>query len=886
MRNICRPFTIYSDFLPPAKDSRTWEYLSFGYFDGVDVGDNLFQSGSWDMEKMWHYTEGQKQQLNGTYTEQTVFGFRTEMEEERYDEQFWNREILEEYPFLFLVLLQDAHRGSALTDLWRNRRDLEGELNVGGLKAISYLTLDSSDLLLVLACKEYSVGAALIDSFHVGDGKSALSANGWELCYSYSIPSVRKNFLNKNNRIEQMQGVLDSVFIHVIEKEPGSIENIYQAIVKEWPNGTEKKAVLGCNDDLIILRKVPWKIFLRFYRDKDGILNHSNPVYHDNIIGVTTILGEIEKPRMLRNALDTGNAETLSGILRKKCKEMSLEKNSGNGLAVRKELLSILNSLEKYERTPFHDYIFLSALKPIKMLMDMVIVADKKRDGNKYYYFYSFLTSFNLYAQNSVRSDRQFTEVPDFNIRIYDTPAKLNALYNAIIYELKNILNEYSMETEGRHDYEFLTCPGVVSNMQVREVYPNSIKNKRLFLVDIPEKQVFSPKLMLTMLSHEISHFVGSGIRLRDYRCECVLEVLATVLTRYLYDKMDKFVNDRDHLEYITGEEYWLTLRNEVAMQMKEFIKWESKDEFIQERFEKPSDQNKAQWKERLEQYAYHSNMLKLLLEDYMSMICQEQRFWEYPLKREFLYQVKCGKSVEDAQQREKALEKELRDWTWKLNCYTEWNPAELSVKSIIDRVMYLFKECFADLGAVLLLNLSVKDYLDAILFSAQDQGMTIIDLIRRKNVIVRGALLCYSMIYVDEDGYAMWTENELKELAAGNGELGDLAAALWNVMNMYKNNTGVGNGFFGKDWNFLYNRLALEKLPLYLKECRKSYEQTYREKNMTLKQQGLLNIFNTFSKESVEQVIADIQEYIDAYRNRLIEELERYKLEGAEEGM
>ena len=43
MRNIGRPFTLYSDFLPPGKESREWQYLAFGYFDGVNVGDNLFE---------------------------------------------------------------------------------------------------------------------------------------------------------------------------------------------------------------------------------------------------------------------------------------------------------------------------------------------------------------------------------------------------------------------------------------------------------------------------------------------------------------------------------------------------------------------------------------------------------------------------------------------------------------------------------------------------------------------------------------------------------------------------------------------------------------------------------------------------------------------------
>ena len=60
MRNIGRPFTLYSDFLPSGKESRKWQYLAFGYFDGVNVGDNLFEDGEWNLEKMWQHSEKEK----------------------------------------------------------------------------------------------------------------------------------------------------------------------------------------------------------------------------------------------------------------------------------------------------------------------------------------------------------------------------------------------------------------------------------------------------------------------------------------------------------------------------------------------------------------------------------------------------------------------------------------------------------------------------------------------------------------------------------------------------------------------------------------------------------------------------------------------------------
>ena len=696
MRNVCRPFTLYSDFLPPAKVSREWQYLAFGYFDGVNVGNNLFKDERWDFERMWEHSESEKTHLDGSYTEQTIFGFRTEEEGCEKDKQFWEDAEGEKYPFLFLILIQDKASSKNPAGFCQNRKQLEESLSVNkGVSAISYLTLDSSDLLLVLACEEYSLGAKLIDSFHTGDESSVLSENGWNLYYSYTISAVRKSFLNNEDKIARLKGILDSVYIHVIEKQPGSIKEVYDFIRDKWPGEaekkeTEKKAVLGCNDDLIIMKGVPWSVFLTFYQDRTGILNHSNTVYHKSIIGVTTILGEEEKERGKKESGEESDNEkiiTLSKSLRKECIKFKLDNGSSKGRAVRKELLSVLNSLEKYEKSPFHDYIFMSALKPMKMLVDMVKEADKKEDEDKYGYFYDFLTSFNMYAQNSMRSDRQFTEVPDFNIRIYETPAKMNAFYNAVIYNLKSLLSEMGTDEKEMHEYEFLTCPGVANDMQVREIYPELMEDKRLFLVDMPEKQVYSPWLMFIMIAHEMSHFVGREIRQRDYRYHCMVKMVSDIVIRYLYEELSEYIDD---------------------------------------------EEPKGRLEKRLQEF------------------CE----------------------------------------------FSEWNPLDWGIYAVIDKLVYLLKECFADLGAVMLLDLSVEEYLESILLSAYDQGIDIEMLSEQTEGIIRGALVCLCMISDEEGCLQKWTVDEVFDITKREGNISVLANSLWKVMCIYseKYEKGLGN--------------------------------------------------------------------------------------------
>lgn len=78
---------------------------------------------------MWLYLESEKLHLDGSYTEQTIFGFRTEEDSCEEDMQFWKNIESDKYPFLFLILIQDEVNGGNLNGLCYNRRRLETGLS-------------------------------------------------------------------------------------------------------------------------------------------------------------------------------------------------------------------------------------------------------------------------------------------------------------------------------------------------------------------------------------------------------------------------------------------------------------------------------------------------------------------------------------------------------------------------------------------------------------------------------------------------------------------------------------------------------------------------------------------------------------------------------------
>lgn len=566
MHNVCRPFVLYNDFLPPGREIHSeWDYFAFGYYDGISVGDNLFTEGDCSLELLWQYEKEKLKRLEGKYSERIVFGFRSEEKESEdvsvKDEEFWRlaKEKGTEYPFIFVTLLQMKTDIEKLN--LKNRQKLEKMLTNPSRIAISYLTLDNSDIILVLLCKCYEDGTHLLDCFHRQEAQSPLTECGLALTYSFTIAGIHRESLNTNLDAigEAQKSPVRQAYVYVIEKRPGCIDYIRDRIidmigVKKEENRVSKESILGCNDEVIVIKDVPWKSFLKLFQDSNGVLNNSCPHYQHNLIGVTTIIAQEQAEFFSRGKTegDFGGNENKIPLLSVKLRNLTGELNKKEIPYTRqfenlsRYLYQIINSLQKFERSQFPDYIFISAFLPLNLVMLMSRVVDEKTAERFFVSFYELIKGLNLYVQNATHSDRQFTQTVNFDVRIYSTPVKMIAFYNAFIYLLKTCLDTEKNVAE-KHEYEFLTCLGVADNMRVQELFKNISEKQRLFLVNIPENQAYNPKQMLIMLSHEVGHFVGNKVRDREGRYEHAISIMSKTIVVYFH----VFIK-----ENIEGEEY------------------------------------------------------------------------------------------------------------------------------------------------------------------------------------------------------------------------------------------------------------------------------------------------------------------------------------------
>lgn len=308
--NICRPFTLYNDFIPPvSEDHSDWRYISFGYYDGFGRGENLFGDGRYNPQRMWEYYLEQSEGLNGSYLSQIFYGLREEEPDEEIvtDKEFWDKDNIEkEYPFVFLSLIQvseNQNGGKEFRTGWGRRREFERVVNTGNeYKVIVYMSFDSSDMIMVVRSKSYISGAKLIDRLHDKEDKNILQTTfEWKLKYSFTVASFNKCAIDEKSFMNGKEKI-SKVVVYLIERYPGGIDD-YIEYIKKWGEmkGVEEEriqefiasrhVILGCNDEVFEISNTTWGELLELYREKNGILNSTNGEYQKCLNGITTIIG-------------------------------------------------------------------------------------------------------------------------------------------------------------------------------------------------------------------------------------------------------------------------------------------------------------------------------------------------------------------------------------------------------------------------------------------------------------------------------------------------------------------------------------------------------------------------------------------------------------------
>ena len=526
-------------------------------------------------------------------------------------------------------------------------------------------------------------------------------------------------------------------------------------------------------------------------------------------------------------------------------------------------LYQIINSLQKFEKTPFPDYVFLSAFLPMHLVMSLYSVERTPNIQRRFFdSFYEFIKSLNMYVQNATYTDRQFTQTLNFDIRIYSTPVKMNAFYNAFIHFLKKYLDRDNDEETEKREYEFLTCLGIADTIRVEELFKNVSDTKRMFIVNIPENQAYNPQYMLIMLSHEVGHFVGKKVRSRDVRKDAAKSILSKVIVNYFYEYLKKEL-ESEEFKYIQSNEYWEWLKKMFKDMLRNHVDNLPTNCSYTERFPNYSEENVERNIELHKKFNTYTHVMKADFVDACGLIFADdeskEKLFSYLLEKDHLYWIEKGKSYDFQNQRN--LKIKIDDAILSLIESSKWNKKDFCLDSIIDKMMYFFKECIADIIGIITLGISMDEYFRALLLNEQEQnGILGID----GSNFWRSLMVVYCLGLENKlwdfqqlEDYSNCTSEEEKKFKKG---INDQLMLFLNKKNEIKF-TDMEEGE-DQILHLFKNTEILAEFERYFLNCRDILLSWNTGDN------PMQEVYKVFKDDSVEKIVMEIQHYILEYRN------------------
>lgn len=880
-QDICRAVTFYNDYIPVSGEGSKVEFCAFGNVDGIQVGEALTrdESGQSVTELIWEAQKKFYRELEGNSSVQRIYIVRSD--EKKEEQEFWDGN---ELPFFFFCRIQCSGEKALLM---QDRSSLEENTLFGGsgIKIKTYLTYDNTDLFIVIRASEYVKGAEALNRLH--QNGNLISQNGHisVLKNSFTVMAVRNKWIRQMNDEQKQKwnrSKIDRVYIRLIEREGGDIRKIENMIPVE---SKIRRTVLGTDDQMIVLSDVGWGDFLALYDEDNGIFGKRSEGsdYNKNAAGVTSQIcvklnqEADEKNSTQDSAVEKTESDTELFKLQTERLKRKLKEIAGDCFDNVNELYIILNVMPKYSGEMFNDYVFFPLLKILDTLIalmarqkKLLCIIDKEP-------FYDFLAGFCFYTQNTMLTDRHTAQMLGFNVKIYDIPVKLNAFYNAYMYRITSILNMPEEKNEQQKieqiDYDFIVLPGMEDTVNVKELYKGVSDNLRLIKVEIPEYSFYNVRSMMIILAHETAHYVGRGLRSRDYRTEAVISSYAHVFIRY--------VEVHCCLKEMKAEKWKECEKRLINLLYRRLLQEIDGDFLIGRRYnEKQADPYwgyRAQGADDAE-----SDFRKKLCEkinaniDYFTelkpeihMVMREiiERdlttvFAPVLLEKDCLPKVSC--TIRQAAARYIATTKET---------------TVVASERVLDELMALYEESFADLMSILILKVGVEEYITGIVDCAERQNMNFELLIHSEAVLrIAAVLVCIlESGAIKQNGINMRDEwyrrlDECKEDKKWE-KITKQAMKLWySGGKVYENKSYDDNVYHA----LIYDEVILANAAKYLLRCMEQFEKNYNsvfeDKIMNIRM--LFQIFSEREENSGEKQIIEMLHFIDDYKSDMRKKL------------
>lgn len=406
-----------------------------------------------------------------------------------------------------------------------------------------------------------------------------------------------------------------------------------------------------------------------------------------------------------------------------------------------------------------------------------------------------FVRAWGILMDQTVRADGQFTQDTGVNSVFYDIPVSLLEFYIAFTKRCMHFLQ--MKEGTEKKEHGLFLMPNLCRRTKVEDVFGNPPPAKRLLYVDVPLDYLYRPRQILYQLCHEISHFCGEEPRSRKTRAQLFTMNCAQLVVQRLH------IEDIQTTKEMYRELYAVLDINRTAyMQETAQIVWKKVKELLLSR-------EKVQgW---VEQYLENKMMSGRIKED-----MRHELILNYDNNREHII---------------------------------------AGVKRDVEKVVYLYTECYADVSMIFMLEPRYTDYIQL-----YHQELNWIDMSEKSGAGKYTELVQrIALVLLAVPQRTIEREEQMDKLSNEDRKLFDDALRLANSIKQGECNP-----------QYFLPGSVMRQISQYLKYC---YEQL---NGMYSEQEELKEIRNTFLAvtEDFSDVIEEYRQTIERYESYIQESL------------
>lgn len=724
MRDI-RLLTLYKQHYLDAYDQcMNCKITCLGYYDGLDLtkveeqkSDKTFiKKEMASITELWYSTGKRVEQLLGGYSNQNIGLFRCieDEESEKHAVTFWNLE--KNLPFFSVAFLKlkkfnkYEEIGKKIEKIIQQEQDRK-ETCI----ALSYCTFDNSDLVILLKGNSISEIQNSLEKIDRVD----------EVVYLHSILGIEEEFLKYcfaqkkivdiwNGTICCINEAIHRAEFHLTTRlTEGSLSDIKTELDQcncEWMisgyQNMKYSYVAGHSNINLVIRDTDVRSLLVFFLP-GGFATHQNPVYEKGVYNIETSIFIKQEPlgpaggRTFQIDKEDEEKQTywcrkLIGKYRKYCNDKL--KNADEGLySYYQALIQTLIALDQYECFSMSRDVF-EMIYPSFCMFDRKIDSILNSIGNDSpvkmeqlkEMICNYLECVNSIVYHTIHTEQVFLMIPGYSGTSFSIPIKLNIFYLCYIYKVIDLLNDCGKL------HSCIVVPVMESRPETRIIGSDFENEEKLVHVRLSQRSLFHPRSLMIILAHEIAHYIGRGIRLRSDRMDCILKTMSYYITEGICPE-----NDFQISIDVSSSKYYVTMKNIIKQQMQGrlinyFIR-KIGELNIEEYYTKDIYKPLMQWLvDVFDEECGDDPVIYYLIEEIVDVIPAEmQQSEDYIDNMRFLYQ---------------------------LQQYLHQNRCKMIHTAVMQRIcrelIAIYKEVFADITAIAILDCSKEEFQNAFVVS------------------------------------------------------------------------------------------------------------------------------------------------------------------------